>query len=53
MMTFTNRQKKLKCIVIKGDYYMEDWKTLYEKQIQKFDNIDKYIFKNLKRKKYI
>lgn len=32
---------------------MEDWKTLYEKQIQKFDNIDKYIFKNLKRKKYI
>lgn len=30
---------------------MEDWKTLYEKQIQKFDNIDKYIFKNLKKKK--
>ncbi len=30
---------------------MEDWKTLYEKQIQKFDNIDKYILKNLKKKK--
>lgn len=30
---------------------MEDWKTLYEKQIQKFDNIDKYILKNLRKKK--
>lgn len=30
---------------------MEEWRTLYERQISKFDNIDKYILKNLKKKK--
>ena len=30
---------------------MEQWRTLYERQISKFDNIDKYILKNLKKKK--
>jgi 2-polyprenyl-3-methyl-5-hydroxy-6-metoxy-1,4-benzoquinol methylase len=30
---------------------VEEWRTLYERQISKFDNIDKYILKNLKKKK--
>ena len=30
---------------------MEEWRTLYERQIAKFDDVDKYILKNLKKKK--
>ena len=26
---------------------MEEWRTLYERQIAKFDDVDKYILKNL------
>ena len=30
---------------------MEEWRILYERQIAKFDDVDKYILKNLKKKK--
>ena len=30
---------------------MEEWKILYERQIKKFDDIDEYILKNLRKKK--
>ena len=30
---------------------MEEWRTLYERQIAKFDDVHKYILKNLKKEK--